>query len=309
MSKKITQEEYVARMEIINPNILIRGTYLSMKNRIEVECKVCGNIWNPTADKLIYGRGCPNCKAIAIGNRCRMSQEEFITRMNIINPHIEILSDYINGNTYIKCKCKIDGYIWLAKPSNLLYQKSGCPKCAHCQRRTSDEFRTEMLSISPNIDILSDFNGVENKVKCRCKIDENIWYATPHELLNGTGCPVCSESKGEKSISLYLDNHKISYESQKKFDGLIGTGGGLLSYDFYLPNQNLLIEYQGAQHERPYEYFGGKEKFIKQQEHDRRKRVYAQSYGFDLLEIWHGDYKNIEQILDDKLLGDKPHGK
>lgn len=79
-----------------------------------------------------------------------------------------------------------------------------------------------------------------------------------------------------------------------------------LSFDFYLPEYNLLIEYQGQQHENP-TTFGNmsvekaQKQFEIQQEHDRRKRNYAQYHEIKLLEIWYYDYNNIHQILDDKL--------
>ena len=76
---------------------------------------------------------------------------------------------------------------------------------------------------------------------------------------------------------------------------------GLLSYDFYLPIYNLLIEFQGIQHEQPIEYFGGEEQFEIQQEHDKRKREYAKQNNINLLEIWYYDIDNIEEILTNTL--------
>ena len=76
---------------------------------------------------------------------------------------------------------------------------------------------------------------------------------------------------------------------------------GKLSYDFYLPQYNLLVEVQGEQHERPIRQFGGEEQFQKQIEHDKRKREYAKSHGYKLLEIWYYDYNNIEEILNREL--------
>ena len=105
------------------------------------------------------------------------------------------------------------------------------------------------------------------------------------------------KSHGEYYISTYLLSNSINFEKQKKFSDLLGVGGGNLSYDFYLPNHNMLIECQGEQHERPIEYFGGEEQFAIQQEHDRRKREYAKDNGYKLLEISYKDYNNIENIL------------
>lgn len=115
-------------------------------------------------------------------------------------------------------------------------------------------------------------------------------------------CPTCNYYKGEKSIEDYLINNNFTHINQKKFNSLRGVGKGLLSYDFYLPNQNLLIEYQGEQHEK---YISGFHKtiedFYKQQEHDKRKREYAQNNNINLLEIWYWDFDNIENILDKYL--------
>jgi hypothetical protein len=119
-------------------------------------------------------------------------------------------------------------------------------------------------------------------------------------------CPFCNISKGETRINDFLSLHKIGFDHPKEYDGLIGLHGGNLSYDFYIPRYNLLIEYQGEQHERPVDFAGKGQKWAKaqlkkQQEHDRRKRNYAQNNNIKLLEIWYYDYDNIEQILTQEL--------
>ena len=76
----------------------------------------------------------------------------------------------------------------------------------------------------------------------------------------------------------------------------------MLPYDFYLPDYNILIEFQGEQHERPIKYFGGEKKFKVQKIHDQLKRDYAIKNNITLLEIWYWDIKNITDILN-KALG------
>ena len=115
-------------------------------------------------------------------------------------------------------------------------------------------------------------------------------------------CPYCNVIKGENKIAHYLLKYNIEFISQKSYDDLRGIGGGRLSYDFYLPKFNLLIEYQGEQHDHPVNLFGGEEQFIKQQEHDRRKREYALKHSMELLEIWYYDFAKLEEILKEKLL-------
>jgi len=99
----------------------------------------------------------------------------------------------------------------------------------------------------------------------------------------------------------YIESIKNTYFiPQKTFKGLLGKGGKLLSYDFYLPKYNLLIEYQGQYHDGT---AGNQTKkdFEKQVEHDRRKKEYAYEKEYNFLEIWYWDFDNIENILDKYL--------
>ena len=128
----------------------------------------------------------------------------------------------------------------------------------------------------------------------------NKFSITAQSMLNVNynHCPFCDyASKGEQRIIDYLDSFmKNQYVYQKSYDGLIGIGGGLLSYDFYLPQYNLLIEYQGEFHDGTASQ-QTLEEFEIQKEHDQRKREYAKSHSIDLLEIWYWDFDNIEDIL------------
>ena len=101
----------------------------------------------------------------------------------------------------------------------------------------------------------------------------------------------------EKHTKQVLQKYNVKYIPQKEYKGLVGTKGGNLSYDFYLPDYNLLIECQGIQHEKWMEGWITKEGFEKQLEHDKRKREYAKQHNIKLLEIWYYDMDNIEDIL------------
>lgn len=113
------------------------------------------------------------------------------------------------------------------------------------------------------------------------------------------GCPICLETSGEQRVRKYLESLSTEIVPQKSFGELLGVGGGRLVYDFYLPEFNLLIEYQGEFHDENIKRERVQRYIKTQKEHDKRKRDFAKSKSIDLLEIWYWDYDNIEKILDE----------
>lgn len=105
-------------------------------------------------------------------------------------------------------------------------------------------------------------------------------------LTHSCGC--IKSSIGEQLVQDYLDARGYTYETQVSLQGLVGVGGYELSYDFGVSMPKVgrvLIEYQGEQHYKIRDYFGGEEAFLKQQEHDKRKREFAAEHGCPLIEI------------------------
>ena len=168
------------------------------------------------------------------------------------------------------------------------------------KKKTHEKYVEEVKIKNPNVTVVGTYIDSKTKIIHKCNICNREWNAKPDNL-HYTGCPICKSSHGERLIKTFLINYNINFEFQKSYDGLFGIKNRHLSYDFYLPEYNLLIEFQGEQHERPVEYFGGEEKFKVQQEHDNRKREFAKLHNINLLEIWYYDINNIEKILTETL--------
>lgn len=127
--------------------------------------------------------------------------------------------------------------------------------------------------------------------KCDCGKTTTVSGAP---LVDGRtqSCGCWKYSRLEESVIQYFEDNGrvigIDYETQKRYDGLVGTGGSLLSFDFVVyKNKKLFcfIECQGQQHYNPIEYWGGAEKFEQQKEHDKRKKEFAVKMNVPLLEI------------------------
>jgi hypothetical protein len=189
----------------------------------------------------------------------------------------------------------------------------GCPYCSghrvnhtNCLATKYPELASEWHPSKNKQTSKEVTSSSRKKVWWKCN-EGHEWEAkVQNRTYYGSGCPICNESKGEKRIRNWLIKKQIYFIDQKEFKDLVGVAGGSLTYDFNLPIHNMLIEYQGEQHERPVDFLSlglksAERKFIIQQEHDRRKREYAKQNNIELLEIWYSDFDNIEKILERKL--------
>ena len=99
----------------------------------------------------------------------------------------------------------------------------------------------------------------------------------------------------ENALIRYFDKNEIDYTYQVKFNDLKDKQS--LSYDFYLPNWNVLIELDGEQHFESFKCFGGEKRFGIQKKHDSIKRGYAISNGYNLICISYSLQRNLIQYL------------
>ena len=206
---------------------------------------------------------------------------------------------------YIKVKiiCPKHG-VFEQTPTSHLSSKTGCPVCGqefslkNQKTKTTEQFIEEANKNHNNFYDYSLVDYINNytKVKIICP-KHGVFEQTPyHHLSDAAGCPYCKESHGERKINIYLKNKNIKYFREYKFVNLKDINQ--LSYDFYLPEKNLLIEYQGEQH---YKNSFGEQNLQIQQKHDLLKSEYAKNNNLKLLTIPYWDYKIIEEILEENI--------
>lgn len=118
-----THADYVEELTKINPYVEIVEKYINARTPILHRCKIDGYEWFAAPTSVLSGHGCSVCA----GNK-KYIHEEYIKKISKTNPNIEVVEEYIDGNTPILHKCKIDGCEWKARPSAILYG-NGCPRC------------------------------------------------------------------------------------------------------------------------------------------------------------------------------------
>lgn len=300
-----TTEEYKNELSVIHPNIYVLDEYQKSITPILHYCNKHNVKWSVAPYTLLHGVGCPECVKDNIKNRFMLTHDEYVKLLKEKNPDVIPQESYLGYDVKIKHLHKSCKHITLMTPDSAL-QGNGCNLCVGKKIskkiiKSHEQYINDLGKINPYIKIHGKYKGYDQRIYAECVICGNQWEPCAGFLTDGQGCPVCNESIGERNIRRYLDAHNIEFVRSYKFDDLLGIGNGKLSYDFFIPLANLLVEFQGEQHKKPIEHFGGEKQFKIQQEHDKRKMNYALTHGYNFLEIFSKDIHNIDNILDEYL--------
>lgn len=286
--------------EVVGDEYEVLSTeYINNKTKIDIKHNVCGHILHITPNGFLRGNRCIYCSGKLKKDTYQFQKEMY----NLVGDEYSLVSEYTTTMDKVTLLHNCCGHKFQVTPNHFL-RGSRCPKCQGVYRKTLEDFKKEVSLITDDeYSVVGDkYINTSSKILMKHNACGNIFNVVPNNFLsNYTRCPACKiSSKGELAISSFLDNNNIDYISQKTFDDF--KDKKYLSYDFYIPDKNILIEYQGIQHEKPIDFFGGKKHFDYQKSHDDMKRKYAKDNGFILIEIWYYDYKNIEDILVSRLL-------
>jgi hypothetical protein len=141
----------------------------------------------------------------------------------------------------------------------------------------------------------------ENVPIClKCKIHGDFFESPSNLIYYRQGCPKCykNQSSGEQEVRKILEEYDIHFEQEKNLPGLFYKGP--LYLDFFLKDENTAIEYQGLQHMKPIDFFGGKEAFKEQQIRDNIKREYCKANNIHLIEIpfYEDTYSCLQDLIE-----------
>ncbi len=296
-------EEFIKKAKQIFPDYdYSKVNYITNDTKIIVGCPKHGD-FPTTPHRLLNGHGCKKCGTDSQIKKVSSSTEEFIKKAKQIHPEYDYSKvNYVNYDTEIIIGCPKHGYV--PTTPRLLFNGHGCKECGTESRvkklsSNTEEFIKKAKQIFPDYDYSKvNYVSSDTKIIIGCP-KHGDFPTTPNRLLSGRGCPTCSESKGERVVRDWLEEHNINYIRQHRFADLKSY-----PYDFYLPNFNLLIEYNGEQHykEKPDFFHKSPGSFDGQLKRDRIKKEYAEKNGIELLVIPYWEFKNIDKILSIKLL-------
>lgn len=262
--KNYTEDDYVDKCKELNVTFV--GTHKESDKGTMIDY-----ICNKHKDKgvqscdwghfRIHKKSCPYCSG------------RYKTNADILplikHKNVELISEYIGNEKPITCKCKVCNNVWTTLPKVLISNGSGCPKCGKekaikGETKTHCEFVSEIAKVNPNIEILGEYKNTHRKIKCKCKLDNTIWYGYPANLLNkSAGCPTCSMSNSEREMLDTLKKLGFNIISQHTIDGC--EYKSKLKFDAFDVDRNIAFEYNGEQHYRPVDFAGKGEIWAKKQ--------------------------------------------
>lgn len=259
--------------------------YKGYNEKIIVTCKKHGD-FSKTPKQLSLGKGCPSC------SYNKPTIQKLISKFNKIhnNMYEYNINKYENNRQYIDIYCRKHGYFKQTINNHL---NNGCPKCAG-KKLNNDLFieKSNIIHNNAYSYLKANYKGNKSVVTITCnKHGDFTQIANDH--LMGHGCPICKSSKGEKIIANFLNENNIKYETQKKF--IDCKDNRQLPFDFWIPDRNMCIEYDGRQHFEIIEKWGGEEALIDRIKKDTIKDNFCKSKGIDLLRIRYDE--DVEKVL------------
>ena len=204
-----------------------------------------------------------------------------------------------DGRAQWLCECECGNKI-IVKGSSL---RNGATKSCGCYQKEQTSKTNTINLIGKTINnftVLESIQGTKtnhHSWRCRCNLcgsEDNIITTT--NLYNQYSCGCQTDSKGSCKIKEILNQNNISFITEKRFANCkFGDNNKTQArFDFYLPDYNCLIEYDGRQHFiQGNGNFDNTKKFKQTQEHDNYKNKWCKENNFLLIRIPYTYYEKI----------------
>lgn len=291
MAKRITKEEFQKRLDIeATLKYTIIGDFKGSKQEVTVVHDICGKaIYQKYASNLLRIKSCPHCNP----------ENHFDTLDQVIDKlskyNITLVSEYKNEKEKVKLKYPC-GCIY-SKSLSQIKAGSGvtCTKCTPRIKNlsiTEDEINTRLSSATyGRFKIVGEYRGTSNPTDIQCRDCGHTHYSVKPMYIERRvqGCEVCGgnvKSVNERYIKQLLSDTKVKFISEKSFEDLPEY-----RFDLFLPEFNLVIEYDGGFHDT----------CENQQQRDLIKTKYLSNAGIELLRIHHSMEGSIALTILNKL--------
>jgi len=281
--------------------------YQNPNAKARITCKVEGHppFWQ-RPERHWRGDGCPECGGVGKWGTARVIVEA--TRVHGVGVIDFSETEYVNSRTKFVLICALNPRHGRFEKSTdqLIRQKQGCPTCA-LARRAALRRKPSELFVSESNEVHAYFYAYERmgeyvnnrtKVTITCP-EHGDFEQAPDSHLAGKGCPRCKSSTGEKAVRQALIKHGVAFDEEWRGHDLRDKRP--LAFDFIIPDQRILIEFDGIQHREPRTWKTGDTmeaavaRFADIQRRDAMKDEWAVENGWRLIRL--EDVETVEADL------------
>lgn len=284
-----------------NGTILISEEYIHQDKLLKFKC-ICGEIFETTFARFVHfnKNTCLKCSG-----KTNWDYEKVKKEIEKTNGLKLVSTEYKNTKEKLKIKCNCGNIFETCFDNFLKKEKNKCNICSMNKKikkltKTNDDFVKEVFNlVGEEYLFLEKYIDNRTKIKCIHNKCNTVWDISPDNFLRGRGCPNCKRSIGEEKIEKFLLKNNIIFQTQYKFKDCINKRP--LPFDFYIKDYNILIEFDGEQHHRQINYYGGEEGFKYRLKNDNIKTEYCKNNNIKLIRISYLDILNIDNILSIEL--------
>ncbi len=280
---------------------LISKEYNGYSGELQFKCS-CGDIFTKKWSKFKLGQmNCKKCGRQRTTDIQKKTGDGFNAEVfKLVGDEYVFIDEYKGAQTKIKVRHNECGNTYEVTPTAFLSKGRRCPKCNGGVAKSKETFINQIAEqYGDEFSLVGEYNGSRNHAKI---LHHNCGYTfdvTPDNFLHKNSlCPLCSSSKGEKIIANFLHEKGVCFKTQHSFENMTR-----LKYDFMINvhGEMVLIEFDGIQHYEPVNFFGGIEKFKKQQIRDKKKTDFCNQNKIRLIRIPYWEVEKIDTILSDIL--------
>ena len=303
LERRKTDKEFKEQVkELVGGEYIFTEPYQTNKTKIEVSHTLCGHTYSVKPNKFLSGSRCPRCagRPLKVAPPRKRSLEEFRMEVSEFSEGAYFVDSVIRANHRkgIKKTSLITFHEGCGKYFSSTYSDlkrgRGCPHCFGTPKRTHEEF-VKLVSqiVGDEYKVIGKYTSALSAVEMEHSLCGSSWKVIPTEFTSsGTRCPNCVYSRGEKAAADVLDSLSIEYTREHSFEYL-----GRKRFDFFIPSLNIAIEYDGEQHFKAIDHWGGEETLKRTQESDALKNDFCDYMGIDLLRIPYWEFDNIDEIV------------
>lgn len=305
--KKITQKQATTNVTKICNKINFHCEpfiYIgSLKTKLNLTCPSGHKLTNTTYSKFIHRDGitCRECNGYI---KKTQADAEFEVSLKCTEKKYTFEPFVYNGvdDTFLTLTCS-NGHTWnTTSYYHLVKRNNGCLECSGNKmysQKKADELVNDMCIKNNYTCENFSYIGVDKTIlNLTCHKKHTFQYSFYSFTKKESKCKECNSHESFK-LSSIIDPIFLYYEKEKSFDDCRNIRP--LPFDRYVPELNLLIEYDGEQHFEYIEFIHKNEvQYENMKARDSIKTKYAIDKGFNFIRIAYFEdcHKTLSEMIE-----------